>query len=170
MSRVRAIHQVVGKSSPGYSVSDYALALQDEHLPPGHPDRAEALHERARLLRYEGKTREAAGLYRKLAGANPDAYGPVLAIALNNLGNCLSELGRREAALGAADEAVRTLAPHFLVLPAAHGPSMAMMARNYLERCEGVGRKPDPGYSLHLRIETPRIRASRPRAACRGSP
>lgn len=25
----RAIHQVVGKSSPGYSVSDYALALQD---------------------------------------------------------------------------------------------------------------------------------------------
>jgi L-malate glycosyltransferase len=28
MSRTKAIHQVVGKSSPGYSVSDYALALQ----------------------------------------------------------------------------------------------------------------------------------------------
>jgi glycosyltransferase involved in cell wall biosynthesis len=29
MSSIRAIHQVVGKSSPGYSVSDYALALQE---------------------------------------------------------------------------------------------------------------------------------------------
>ncbi len=29
MSNIRAIHQVVGKSSPGYSVSDYALALQE---------------------------------------------------------------------------------------------------------------------------------------------
>jgi glycosyltransferase involved in cell wall biosynthesis len=29
VSQVQAIHQVVGKSSPGYSVSNYALALQD---------------------------------------------------------------------------------------------------------------------------------------------
>lgn len=27
---IRAIHQVVGKSSPGYSISDFALALQDD--------------------------------------------------------------------------------------------------------------------------------------------
>lgn len=29
MNRIKAIHQFIGKSSPGYSVSDYALALQD---------------------------------------------------------------------------------------------------------------------------------------------
>ncbi len=29
MSRIRAIHQALGKSTPGYSVSNYALALQD---------------------------------------------------------------------------------------------------------------------------------------------
>ncbi|VAW42979.1 Glycosyltransferase [hydrothermal vent metagenome] len=29
MSQIRAIHQLLGKSTPGYSVSNYALALQD---------------------------------------------------------------------------------------------------------------------------------------------
>ena len=29
MSRIHAIHQAIGKSTPGYSVSNYALALQD---------------------------------------------------------------------------------------------------------------------------------------------
>jgi tetratricopeptide (TPR) repeat protein len=37
-----------------------------------------------------------------------------LARHLNNLSNCLSDLGRREEALAASDEAVRVLAPYFL--------------------------------------------------------
>jgi tetratricopeptide (TPR) repeat protein len=55
----------------------------------------------------------AAGLYRKQACRDPDAFKPALAMSLTNLANCLSELGRREEALKWAREAAdlyRTLA------------------------------------------------------------
>ena len=45
-------------------------------------------------------------LYRQLAAARPDAFLPDLASSLNNLGIRLSDLGRREEALAASQEAV----------------------------------------------------------------
>ena len=48
---------------------------------------------------------EAAGLYRDLARARPEAFTPDLATSLNTLANVLSALGRPEEALAAAREA-----------------------------------------------------------------
>jgi tetratricopeptide (TPR) repeat protein len=49
---------------------------------------------------------EAAGLYRDLARARPEAFTPNLAASLNNLANMLSELGQREEALATANEVI----------------------------------------------------------------
>ena len=49
---------------------------------------------------------EAAGIYRELARARPDAFRPDLAGSLNNLSVQLGDLGRREDALAAIEEAV----------------------------------------------------------------
>ncbi len=46
-----------------------------------------------------------------LAAARPDAFIPDLAMSLNNLANMLSDLGRREEALKAAEEAVGLYRP-----------------------------------------------------------
>ena len=45
--------------------------------------------------------------YGDLATKNPDAYGPDLAMSLNNLANLLSAVGKREEALEAAQKAVK---------------------------------------------------------------
>lgn len=55
--------------------------------------------------REDGRSFEVA-LVHALAEARPDAFLPDLARSLNNLGNMLSDLGRREDALAATDEAV----------------------------------------------------------------
>ena len=78
-----------------------------------------------------------------LAAARPDAFLPDLAMSLNNLGNRLSDLGRREDALAAANEAVRALRPHFLQHPAAFADWMVTMVRNYLQYAEAAGVEPD---------------------------
>ncbi|MGC5664516.1 tetratricopeptide repeat protein [Micromonospora sp. WMMD723] len=49
---------------------------------------------------------EATNIYRRLVEASPETYLPHLAMSLNNLGTCLSELGRRQEALALAVEAV----------------------------------------------------------------
>ena len=48
----------------------------------------------------------ASAAYRELARARPDAFRPDLAMSLNNQSAFLSELGRREEALAAIEEAV----------------------------------------------------------------
>jgi hypothetical protein len=45
-------------------------------------------------------------VYRELAAARPDAFRPHLAMPLNNLAILLGDLGRREDALAAIQEAV----------------------------------------------------------------
>ncbi|KDN80467.1 tetratricopeptide repeat family protein [Kitasatospora cheerisanensis KCTC 2395] len=50
--------------------------------------------------------REAAGHYRTLVAANPDAHLPGLASALSNLAVRLGAVGRREEGLAAVQEAV----------------------------------------------------------------
>ena len=52
---------------------------------------------------------EAAGIYRELAAARPDAFRPDLAMSLNNLSVRLADLGRREEALAAIEEAAEHL-------------------------------------------------------------
>ncbi|MCP4422696.1 MAG: glycosyltransferase [Chloroflexi bacterium] len=79
MSRIRAIHQVVGKSSPGYSVSDYALALQEALQSWGYHSLIYAtevdanLKDRIRPLhRYRTKTNELLILHYALANESTD--------------------------------------------------------------------------------------------------
>ncbi len=51
-----------------------------------------------------GASREGLEIYRELAAQNRDTFLPDLASSLGNLGNRLSELGRREEALEATRE------------------------------------------------------------------
>ena len=64
-------------------------------------------------------------IQRKLAKANPDAFLPDLAMSLNNLGSCLSDLGRREKALAAANESVAIRHQLATANPAAFMPVLA---------------------------------------------
>jgi hypothetical protein len=65
------------------------------------------------------------GLYRGLAAARPDAFTPDLATSLNNPANRLSDLGRREDALAAAEEAVRLRRALAAARPDAFGLELA---------------------------------------------
>jgi hypothetical protein len=64
-------------------------------------------------------------------------------MSLNNLSVHLAELGRREAALGVIEEAVRLLAPYFLALPKAYERWMRAMVNGYQERASGLDRPID---------------------------
>ncbi|MBY0277661.1 tetratricopeptide repeat protein, partial [Candidatus Binatia bacterium] len=86
---------------------------------------------------------EALTIRRRLAKARPDAFEPYLAMSLNNLGNMLSELGRREDALDAAREAAEVLWPHTMRLPGGFDAWLKVIAANYVRRCEEAGVDPD---------------------------
>ena len=64
-------------------------------------------------------------------------------MSLNNLGNRLSDLGRREEALAATQEAVEILKPFFLQQPLAFSSWLAIMLRNYARNAEEAGQEPD---------------------------
>ncbi|MFF2751347.1 hypothetical protein ACFVVA_38155, partial [Kitasatospora sp. NPDC058048] len=79
--------------------------------------------------------------YRTLAEANPDAYLPNLAMALNNLSNHLGEVGRPAEGLAAAEEAVghyRTLAE---ANPDAYLPNLGTSVSNLSNHLGEVGRR-----------------------------
>ena len=87
----------------------------------------------------------------QLAGARPDAFLPDLAMALNNLG-LLADLGRREEALAAIQEAV-TIRRGWPARPDAFLPDLAAALNNQSVRLAGPGsgkrrwppsRKPSP--------------------------
>ena len=86
---------------------------------------------------------EAVELYRALARANPDAFTPDLAMALNNLANRLSELGRHAEALASYAEGLRLLTPHFLALPEAHQSLTALLVNTYERLCGQLGQPPE---------------------------
>ncbi|MFG2697232.1 tetratricopeptide repeat protein, partial [Kitasatospora sp. NPDC048407] len=78
--------------------------------------------------------------YRSLADANPDAYLPYLATALNNLSVRLGEVGRRGEGLAAVEEAVgryRSLAD---ANPDAYLPYLATALNNLSIRLGETGR------------------------------
>jgi hypothetical protein len=64
-------------------------------------------------------------------------------MSLNNLAAVLSDLGRSEEALVAAQEAVTLLRPYFLRQPAAFASWMKMIVEVYLRECEANQMNPD---------------------------
>ena len=62
-------------------------------------------------------------------------------MALNNLGNRLSELGRREAALGPAEEAVKIRRKLAAANPDAYEPDLATALNNLGNRLSELGRR-----------------------------
>ncbi|MCH7566743.1 MAG: hypothetical protein IH787_03655 [Nitrospirae bacterium] len=87
--------------------------------------------------------REAVELRRALAAANPDAFTVDLVMSLGVMHLCQSALDRSEEALATIAEALERLTPLFRALPAAHGPLMAQVARDYMELAKTLGREPD---------------------------
>jgi tetratricopeptide (TPR) repeat protein len=125
-----------------------ALARQDPDA--FQPDLAMSLNNLANRLsevghRTEALTpaQEAVELYRALARQNPDAFQPELATSLGMMGKTLERNERREEALACFAEGVRVLTPHFRVLPAAHGPLIASLARDYVRLAQALNQPPD---------------------------
>jgi tetratricopeptide (TPR) repeat protein len=106
-------------------------------------------------------SQEAAGIYRELAAARPDAFRPDLAGSLNNLSILLGGLGRQEEALATIQEAVTIRQELAAMWPDAHrqeleqslrvvawleaarerdnGPGSNLPARNQLRRADHSG-------------------------------
>jgi hypothetical protein len=76
--------------------------------------------------------------------ARPDPFRPDLARSIYNLSLRLSDLGRREEALAASEEAVRILGPYFLAQPAAFQARMDIMVKEYVRIGHDAGQEPDP--------------------------
>ena len=97
-------------------------------------------------------TQEAVDIRRKLAAERPDAFlpglamslnNPNLAASLNNLGKMLSELGRREDALAATEEAADLYRKLAAERPDAFLPDLAMSLNNLGSDLSGAGRRDD---------------------------
>lgn len=88
-------------------------------------------------------TKGAVAIRRQLAQATPPVFLPGLAISLTNLGLHLSALGRREEALAATQEAVRTLLLFFRALYATPTDWTQPILQNYLCACRDAGQEPD---------------------------
>ncbi|MEK2491051.1 tetratricopeptide repeat-containing serine protease family protein [Kitasatospora purpeofusca] len=86
-------------------------------------------------------TKEAMGIYRRLAQADPAAFEPDLAGALTNLGNRLSEAGRRGEALTAEQEAVEIRRRLATDNPAAFEPDLAGSLTNLGIQLSEAGRR-----------------------------
>jgi tetratricopeptide (TPR) repeat protein len=85
--------------------------------------------------------RHAVNLYRELAEDNPAAYLPELAGLLNNLGNLLSEVGRRKEALDTVNEAVSIRRRLAEADSAAGSPDLALALHNFSILLSGAGRR-----------------------------
>ena len=92
-------------------------------------------------LHHEGLTAagEAVQTWR-LAAADPRAHEAGLSDSLNNLANRLSDLGRSEEALAAAQEAVKVDGRLARINPAAHAPDLASSLCNLGLRFSELGR------------------------------
>jgi tetratricopeptide (TPR) repeat protein len=80
-------------------------------------------------------------LRRTLAASRPDAFTPDLAMSLNNLASFLSDLGRREEALAAAEEAVRLRRTLAASRPDAFTPDLARSLNNLGGFLSDLGRR-----------------------------
>jgi tetratricopeptide (TPR) repeat protein len=80
---------------------------------------------------------------RQLADTRPDAFLPNLARSLNNQSACLSELGRREDALAAIEEAVTAYRQLADTRPDAFLPDLAGSLSNQSRCLSELGRRED---------------------------
>jgi hypothetical protein len=84
---------------------------------------------------------EAAGLYRQLAQARPDAFLPYLATALSNQSTSFADVGRREEALAASEEATGLYRQLAQARPDAFLPDLAMSLNNRSGFLSSLGRR-----------------------------
>ncbi|MGW4652391.1 tetratricopeptide repeat protein [Kitasatospora sp. NPDC004289] len=99
-------------------------------------------HSSRRLARTAAHLAEAVtNRYLALAAADPDAYLPSLARALNNLSVRLGEVGRRAEGLAASEEAARHYRTLTAADPDAYLPSLAAALNNLSSRLGEVGRR-----------------------------
>lgn len=107
---------------------------------------------------------------RRMATEEPDAYQPKLAAALDALARRLSDLGRHEEALRAADEAVDVYEELQARHPGSYRAALGMATSNFAVQLDRLGRHQD---SVGPRRAGGRAAArgtpQRPRRACRRS-
>ncbi|GIX47651.1 MAG: hypothetical protein KatS3mg131_1862 [Candidatus Tectimicrobiota bacterium] len=101
---------------------------------------AKLYHSLGDLLRALEYQEKATALYRDLAHESPAAFLPRLAASLNNLSNCLSELGRHEEALRAIEEAVGLYRQLVQQRPTAFLPELAQSLGTYGRVLRALGR------------------------------
>jgi tetratricopeptide (TPR) repeat protein len=114
------------------------------------PDLATSLNNLAKFLSELGRreaalaaAEEAVALRRQLAAARPDAFTPDLAVSLMALANVLDAAGLVERAIDSNCEAITIYTAFVSAHPYAFGDRGLAMCREYLERCEKLGREPD---------------------------
>ena len=100
-----------------------------------------------------------------MAAARPDAFAPDLATSLNNLSLRLSDLGRREPALAAIEEAVATYRGLAAARPDAFAPDLALSLNNLSVRLSALGRREPALAAIEEAVATYRgLAAARPDA------
>ncbi|GAA2371724.1 tetratricopeptide repeat protein [Dactylosporangium salmoneum] len=104
-----------------------------EPIPESVP--AEAVDARRELMRV--------ALARRTAAAEPGAHRPELAAALDALARRLSDLGRREEALRAADEAVDVYEELYEHSPGSYRAALGIATSNFAVQLDRVGRRKD---------------------------
>ncbi|QXE35085.1 tetratricopeptide repeat protein [Streptomyces sp. GMY02] len=115
---LRALQTALNAGDPDYDAVRSAVAA----LPyPSHIVTSLALHLTTFLIRAE----------RRSASGDPAAFEPVLAASLSNLGNLLSDAGRRSEALAATQEAVEIRRRLAVADPAAHERDLAASLTNF---------------------------------------
>ena len=136
--------------APAQEAASLYRALAAKAPDAYRPDLASALNNLAIRLSEVGQreaalapAQEAASLYRALAAKAPDAYRPDLALSLSVLADCLDELDRTEEAVEVDKEAIDAIASYFAMHPQAFAHRMMPIARDYVRRCETLGREPD---------------------------
>lgn len=100
-------------------------------------------HARGALAEALPRLQEASGIYRRLVAQHPDVFEPELAVSLNNIGNCLAELGRREEALTQAGEAAELFRKLAVRNPCAYEPNLAGSLTNLAHHLIELGRRED---------------------------
>ena len=127
---IAALRQLT--TNPG-TPREYLVRMADR-LPPASHNLAEWAVELTQRLAAEA---------RLLATEDPDAFRPYLAGSLNNLSVRLGDLGRREDALAAGQEATGAYLELARARPDAFGPGLAGSLRNLSNRLGDLGRRED---------------------------
>jgi tetratricopeptide (TPR) repeat protein len=149
-NRLSEVGQREAALAPAQEATDLYRQLAAKAPDAWRPDLAMALNNLANSLSEVGQreaalatAQEAVAIRRELAAKAPDAYRPALAGSLAVLANRLEENGDLERALESNREAIELYRPYFRALPQAFVHWILPMCRQYIERCEKLGREAD---------------------------